>query len=738
MRAHASRALITALLLMIGAATPPMIGQAAAAGWTPPQYVQSIGGRGEPGVYAWGLEYNPVSGEILVGDYWNFQVERYSTDGRYLGAFFRSTQQRYGQPYTIAVDPRNGDIYVAELAEGREYGHFGRYAKDGTYLGDVQVTGDYPVWAHIDATGVLWIADAHNDSLPRVLRYQLDGSGGVSLLTSFGNNASSSPGRFGRELHGVATDAAGNAYIADAANRTVHVYQRNGVWLRDIGSPGSGMGQFEGDLRGVAVDRKAGLVYVADAQAAQIEVFTTAGVPVGSFGSEGSGPGQFADGGREVAVDGSGNVWVADFGNYRVQKFSPSGALIGTYPDPAAPPPAGGFSQVRGVAVDRADGSVWGADSWNNRFQKFTAAGEVVGAWGNRNSLPPYGMNYPRGAGVDPANGNVWVVNTRDHVIRVYDRHGAYLFTAGDSIDSSRRGSFRWPLNVEIHNGRAYVADYMSGYWKVLNAGNGQEIAAIGATNSGIGIDRSTGWVYVSSWHSRLVRVYDANYNFLFSFGSPGTGPGQFTVPWDVEVSGGRVYVSDGGNSRISVFTLQGTWLGDFGTRGKHAGQFIDPSGLSSDAAGRLYVADSGNNRIQVFDPAASLPPVDRAGPSVTLSGPSNSSTVPAVSPITISGTYADDRRIGIVEVALRDETTKLWWNANLATWEPVKVWNLSATVGSATGGSYANYFVAPEYGRSYLAQARAYDAARNVGPATLPSVRFTVARSPQAAASGS
>ncbi len=679
-------------------------------------------------MYAWGLEYNPVSDEILVGDYWNYQVERYRPDGTYIGSFFRSVQQRYGQPYTISVDPRNGDIYVAELAEGREYGHFGRYAKDGTYLGDIKVSGGYPVWAHIDAGGVLWIADAHNDRSPNVLRYQLNGSGGVSFLNSFGNSAGSNPGEFGRELHGVATDSDGNAYIADASNLTVHVYRPNGTWVRDIGSPGTGLGQFKGDLRGVAIDKAKGLLYVVDAQASQVDVFTLAGAPVRTFGSEGSGAGQFADGGREVELDGNGNPWVADYGNYRVHKFSPTGALIGTYPDPAAPPPLGGFSQVRGVAVDPVDGTVWGADSWNNRFQKFDATGKAIDAWGFRNSLAPYGMNYPRGMAVDPANRNIWVVNTRDHNLRVYDRNGNYLFTAGDGFDSSRTGSFRWPLNVEVFNGRAYVTDYVSGYWKVLNASNGQEIQRIQARNSGIGIDPANGWVYVASWHDDVVRVYDAGYNYRFSFGSSGKNAGQFVKPWDVEIIGSTVYVADSGNNRVSAFTLSGSHIGDFGTRGKYAGQFIDPSGLSKDAAGRLYVADTGNNRIQVFDPGAAVPASDAVKPTVTISGPAAGSTVPAESPVTITGNYGDNQRIGIVEVAIRDESTKEWWNANLAAWDSKKVWNLSATIGDPANGTFENYFVAPEYGHQYFAQARAYDVARNLSATPFPGTRFAVA----------
>ncbi len=699
---------------------------ARAAEWTAPSFVSAIGGRGEAAIYAWGIEYNPVSDEILVGDYWNFQVRRYDTDGRYLGSFFRSASQRKGQPYTISVDPSNGDIYVAELSDGKPRGYFGRYDKTGAYLGEIRTEGGYPVWAHIGATGALWIADAHNDKTPQMLKYQIT-NGTATKLLSFGSYGTGN-GQMGNELHGVDTDASGNVYVADAGNREVHVFAPNGAWVRDIGGPGTGLGQFTGDLRGVAVDRQAGLLYVVDAAGSQIDVFTLAGTPVRSFGTEGFGAGQFADGGREITLDSEGNVWVADYGNYRFSKFAPDGSLLGTFPDPAAPPPPAGFSQVRDVAVDPVDGSVWAADSWNNRFQKFAPDGTLLDVWGFRNSRPPYGMNYPRGIAVNPANRDVWVSNTRDHMIRVYTKDGDYRFTVGSGADSNDSGSFRWVMDVEFHGGKAFVSDYNGSYWKVLDAATGAELKAVSTRNSGIAVDPSNGWVYVSTWHNDRVYVYDSNYNYKFSFGSAGTGPGQFTNPWDIDIVNGTVYVTDSGQNRIQAFTTAGGYLGTFGSRGSGPGQFIDASGITHDAAGNIYVADAGNNRIQVFswDPK----PTDAAAPSIAISSPTKASTVPAVSPVLVTGTYADDARVAHVEVAIKDTVAGTWWNANLALWSSQKIWNRASVAGAPGGGTFRSSFVGMQYGGAYGVQARAVDTS-GATTTTAGLVRFTVGAPP-------
>ena len=50
-----------------------------------PRFERSIGGQGRPGVFAWGVQFNPVTDEILVGDYLNFRVRRYDKDGQPAG-----------------------------------------------------------------------------------------------------------------------------------------------------------------------------------------------------------------------------------------------------------------------------------------------------------------------------------------------------------------------------------------------------------------------------------------------------------------------------------------------------------------------------------------------------------------------------------------------------------------------------------------------------------------------------
>ena len=98
---------------------------------------------------------------------------------------------------------------------------------------------------------------------------------------------------------------------------------------------------------------------------------------VNKWGTYGTEDGLFSNQ-RGVAVDASGNVYVADTDNNRVQKFDSSGTFITKWGSSGE-----GDSQFyypNGVAVD-ATGNVYVADTDNNRIQKFTSDGAFITKW---------------------------------------------------------------------------------------------------------------------------------------------------------------------------------------------------------------------------------------------------------------------------------------------------------------------------------------------------------------------
>src|SRR5690606_9155647 len=99
-----------------------------------------------------------------------------------------------------------------------------------------------------------------------------------------------------------------------------------------------------------------------------------------------------------------------------------------------------------------------------------------------------------------------------------------------------------------------------------------------------------------------------------FSYGSQGSGPGEFDTPTGIaavdafDQDHGLVVVADTGNHRVQVIEgedVPGSFFFTFrliiGAQGTSPGKFQSPEGIALDTSGNIYVTDTGNDRIQVF-----------------------------------------------------------------------------------------------------------------------------------------
>ena len=140
-----------------------------------------------------------------------------------------------------------------------------------------------------------------------------------------------------------------------------------------------------------------GALYALDAATSRVVQLDADGRPVARWGGEGDDAGRFRfrpshrcddagepcapEVGGGVAVDGAGRVYVADYGNHRVQVFDPAGrALAGWGREGDGP---GEFRLPAGIAVDRA-GRVYVTEAGNHRVQVFDGAGALLAGWGGR------------------------------------------------------------------------------------------------------------------------------------------------------------------------------------------------------------------------------------------------------------------------------------------------------------------------------------------------------------------
>lgn len=273
--------------------------------------------------------------------------------------------------------------------------------------------------------------------------------------------SSGGPGLPFGDVAAPAIDPEGNVWVPDATRNQFLIFAPDGTFLEAWGAPGSGDGEFRfADPRagvgygegGVAFDA-AGNIYVADSGNFRIQKFGPDRAFVTSWGSEGSGNGQFRRP-IDVAVDGQGRVYVSDEGSGTIQVFTSDGTWLATWsglgtPVGLAAAPAGGNV----LDPDRAD-VLWVAQPGS--VVAFSGAGERLATW-DASGGGAEALLRPLDIAVDGA-GRVFVADHDADRVLVLAPDGTALGALGESGDEP--GQFRGPRGIALDGeGHAYVIE---------------------------------------------------------------------------------------------------------------------------------------------------------------------------------------------------------------------------------------------------------------------------------------
>ncbi len=210
----------------------------------------------------------------------------------------------------------------------------------------------------------------------------------------------------------------------------------------------------------------------------------------------------------------------------------------------------GQLSTPRQVAIRNSTGEVFVADAVNNRVQRFSAAGAFLSKFGSAGSAAGQ-LSTPTGIAIDQGDGSIYVYDQGNRRVAKYDAAGGFLFAFGAGVADGLTDALQTCTAVCFQG----VSSAAEGGFATTTAAPGLAVAPQGSPDAGD--------LFVADPANNRVQQMEAPgiagpAAFVAKVGASGTGNGQFgaSSPTRVAVDkAGRVYAVDNGNFRIQRFT---------------------------------------------------------------------------------------------------------------------------------------------------------------------------------------
>ena len=598
-----------------------------------------------------------ASGNIYIADYAGSRIRKVGSNGvistvagqgtnGYSGDGGAATNARLYSPAAVAVDALS-NLYIADFKNDR-----------------VRKVG---------ADGVITTFAGNGAGAPGAGAYS--GDGGPATNASLWGPA------------GLAFDASGNLYIADSLNSCVRKVSTNGIITTAAGNSVSGpitngVAATNGALgvpKGVAVDAL-GNLFIADASnqcilevSASGLITTVAGIDTNGFsGDGGAATDAQLNNPTDVSVDAFGSLFIADSANSRVRKVtapapiltvpgftasnagsyvvvvaSPSGSVTSSVAVLSVGLPPGVSSQTGRVTAvvgsnvtlsAAATGSgpffyQWQFDGTNLPAIITTVAGNGQDGESGDGGQATNAQLYAGAVAADTA-GNFFIADSANDRVREVNASGVISTIAGGGNDgfsgdggAATNASLFNPAAVTVDgSGNLYIADEANerirqvGYNGVIstvagNGTNGYSGDGGAATNaslsspSGVAVD-AWGNLYIADEGNNRIRQVGVN-GVILTVAGNGTngfsgdgGPAvnaSLSSPADVAVDAlGNVFIADSGNIRIRkvsmgvITTVAGHgYAGYYGDGGPATNAILEaPASVAVDASGNLFIAD--------------------------------------------------------------------------------------------------------------------------------------------------
>ena len=613
----------------------------------PNNIITTVAGNGSQGPYVEGGAatnsslYSPsgvaldAAGNLYIADRGNNRIREVGANGiistvagngtnGYSGDGGAATNANLNSPYGVAVDS-SGNLYVADTGNHRirkvaANGVISTVAGKGTaaYSGDggtaTNASLNSPYGLAVDSSGSLYVADTGNQRIRKVAASgsisTVAGKGGAGYT---GDNGAATNANV-NSPYGVALDAFGNLYIADRSNNRIRKVATNGIITTVAGETGAGYSGDGGAATsaslyypgGVAVDLS-GDLYIADTDNNGIRFVNTNGIITTAAGNGAAG--YSGDGGAATnagldlpsgaALDALGNLYIADYSNYRIREVHFAGLPEITTTNAGANN-AGSYT----VVVTSPYGSVTSAVAALTVLLPPTILVQPV----SRGVLPGGSATLSVTATGTPPLDYLWYVNGAS---LVQDGTNPVLSLSG--MNTGNVGQYTVVVTNIYGSATSQVATLA--FPPVLTAQPASQAVFPGTNVSFIAAPGGVG-PFSYQWQlngtnlpNGIITTVAGNGGGAYAGDGGAATNASLYYPQAVAVDSiGNLYVADTGNNRVRKVAASGiistvagngsaNYTGD-GSAATNASLYY-PYGVAVDSVGNLYIADTYNNSIR-------------------------------------------------------------------------------------------------------------------------------------------
>lgn len=358
-------------------------------------------------------------GRFIVADYQNSKVAVFSNTGTFITNLTGNgtSASTIYNPEGVYIGPDNR-IYISDKNGVKIY------SSEYEYISRILITERSvpylvsPIDMEENSNGDLYVTSLQSTNCTDCVLRMIDHNTNATIWTAGSKSSGTANGTFPSGAYGLAVDSEDNVYVADYGNNRIQVFDNKGLHKLNIGSFGSGNGQFSYPT-GVDIDSQ-GYLYVVDSGNRRVQKLSLTGEYLQSFGSAVAGIDRLSACPEDLDVDLQGNLFVADTCLHRIVKYAANGSYMTSYGQLGT-----GNSDLRypeGIFID-VDGSIFISDNGHNLVKKFSSTYEYQYTINTYDGANPFNSPYFINVSAD---GNLYIADNSNDVIRklVLDRIG--------------------------------------------------------------------------------------------------------------------------------------------------------------------------------------------------------------------------------------------------------------------------------------------------------------------------